>query len=207
MRPCTVALLPALAAAHSIARLSRAAIDACRGLDCWPEPEDAALACFHAIAALDDDDDDTTCPVPPQGEFAFAPDVAFDDRFARDCACDPSLGLACAEARIAPWERDWRDLRCDLRCCAEAATRALGWDVAAKGQADPYGALVGGRSLRPFCDGELGWDRKRRAYAYRPLSPPPPDRAAVVVYFRGIGPGSRETRTPVAASRRPPPAP
>ena len=113
----------------------------------------------------------------------------------RDCACDPSLGLACAEARIAPWERDWRDLRCDLRCCAEAATRALGWDaaVAAKGQ-DPYGALVGGRSLRPYCDGELGWDRKRRAYAYRPLSPPPPNRAAVVVYFRGIGPGSRETR-------------
>jgi len=48
----------------------------------------------------------------------------------RDCACDPSLGLACAEARIAPWERDWRDLRCDLRCCAEAATRALGWDAA-----------------------------------------------------------------------------
>jgi TPR repeat protein len=82
MRPWTVALLPALAAAHSTARVSRAAIDACRGLDCWPEPEDAALACVRAIAALDDDDDDATWPLPPQGEFAFAADVAFDDRFA-----------------------------------------------------------------------------------------------------------------------------
>ena len=82
MRWVQLALLPALAATHSISRLSRAAIDACRGLDCWPEPEDAALACFHAIAALDDDDDDPTCPLPPQGEFAFGADVAFDDRFA-----------------------------------------------------------------------------------------------------------------------------
>ncbi|KAH8045213.1 hypothetical protein JL720_16780 [Aureococcus anophagefferens] len=128
----------------------------------------------------------------------------------RDCACDPSLGLACAEARIAPWERDWRALRCDLRCCAEAATRALGWDsvVAAKGQADPYGALVGGRSLRPFCDGEPGWDRatglrlpppRRRR---RRIAPPSSSTFAA----SDPAPGRRATRSPPSPPK-PPPAP
>ena len=47
--------------------------------DEWLEPEDAAWACAQAIAALDDKS--TTLELPAQGEYNFAAEVEFDQRF------------------------------------------------------------------------------------------------------------------------------
>ena len=90
MRPCTVALLPALATAHSISRLSRAAVDACRGL--------AEILAALLLVSRDAD----VAAMPP----SVAPAFALFCRQARDAVDAAADAWAAAGAPVVDMNGD-----------------------------------------------------------------------------------------------------
>ena len=123
--------------------------------------------------------------------------------------------LGCFEARVEPWAAPFGEVRCALRCCAEALVRELGWarlsawwrrSERAPDVAEP---VLGMRSLLALCDGVVRFEpttgRFRLRLAPQRLLLGSEDggdaeeaavtaREAAVVYFGGIGPGALDPR-------------
>jgi len=71
------------------------------------------------------------------------------------CECPMGVTVDCAEKAIRPWSVPFRQIHCELRCCAATVAAYYGWTPRPSRTSDPYEPLLGWRSLGVWADGAV----------------------------------------------------